>query len=296
VIDGSTGRRIAAGGGLHATWRFALAGPLAAALVAVGCGEPAALEPEPPAVYETARFRIVDSTHAPQALIDSITLLLEADLDRVLALLPDFPPPDTVWTLMLVEGYGMPFVDLADATLWQLRSSLDLDYFPHQMTHLLTEYPRRPFLEEGLAVWATEQLRPASRTVHPYRGQPPHAWVSLFQEFGSQIPISVLWDADNLGFDVNGSSADASAWQLFIEAGSFARWVMETYGRASWFYAYEVDDLAGAIGVPVADLQAGWLAATRAQFPVPLACEEALGTRGPLGSREQYWCARARGE
>jgi hypothetical protein len=274
-----------------------LGGGLLAACVTACGSEPAAPpEPDPPAVYETARFRIVDSTHAPPALIDSIAALLEADLDRVLALLPEFPPPDTVWTLMLVEGFGIPFVDLADASLWQLRGSMDLDYFPHQMTHLLTDYPRRPFLEEGLAVWATEQLRPDSRTVHPYRGQPPHAWMSLFQQFSSQIPISVLWSVSRLGYDVRGSSADASAWQLFIEAGSFTRWVMETYGRAAWFYVYEVDDLAGAIGVSQADLQAAWLAETRARFPDPLSCEEALATSGPLEARERFWCARARGE
>lgn len=286
-------RRMTDAAGRQAAWRLA---SVAVLVTAAGCGEPAAPAPEPPAVYETARFRIVDSTHAPQALIDSIMLLLEADLDRVLALLPEFPPPDTAWTLMLVEGAGIPFVDLTDDLLFQWRSTLDTDYFPHQMTHLLTGYARRSFLEEGLAVWATEELRPESRTVNPYRGQPPHAWVSLFQEFGSQIPISVLWDADNLGHDFSGSSADASAWQLFIEAGSFARWVLETYGRTAWFYVYEVDELAAALGVPLAELQAAWLAATRAQFPAPLTCEEALGTAGPLGTREQYWCARARGE
>jgi hypothetical protein len=259
-------------------------------------GEPSAPEPEPPAVYETARFRIVDSTHAPQALIDSIADLLESELDRVLALLPEFPAPDTVWTFMLVDGTGMGFVDLSDMSLWQWRGDLQLDYLPHQMTHLLSGYNRRPFLEEGLAVWVTEELLPGNRTVHPYRGQPPHAWVSLFQEAGSQIPIGVMWGAVNLGYAYDGSSADASAWQLFIAAGSFTRWVMDTYGRNAWFYAYEVDDLASALGVLQAELETSWLAATRAAFPDPLACEDALGTRGPLGTRELFWCARARGE
>ncbi len=275
-------------------WRAPRALLVVAALWA--CSEPTDPGPEPPAVYETARFRIVDSTRSPQPLIDSIADRLESELDRVLALLPEFPEPDTVWTLMLVDGKGMGFVDLTDASLWQWLDDLDLDYLPHQLTHLLTGYARRPFLEEGLAVWATEQLLPGNSTVHPYRGQPPHAWVSLFQDANSQIPIGVMWSAFNLGYAYDGSSADASAWQLFIETGSFTRWVMETYGRAAWFYAYDLDDLPAALGVSEAELEVAWLAATRAAFPDPLTCEEALGTRGPLGTREVFWCARARGE
>jgi hypothetical protein len=247
-------------------------------------------------VYETARFRIVDESQAPAALIDSIGLRLEAELDRVLALLPEFSAPDTTWTFTLLEGNGIPFINPTDATLWQWRGDLALDYLPHQLTHLLTGYPGRPFLEEGLAIWATEQLLPGNGTVHPYRGQPPHAWVSLFQDAGSQIPLGVAWGVFNLGYAYTGSSPDASAWQLFLEAASFTRWVMDTYGRTAWFYLYDVDDLGAALGAPTADLEVAWLAETRARYPHPLRCEDALATKGPLGRREEFWCARARGE
>ena len=86
---------------------------------------------------------------------------------------------------------------------------------------------------------------------------------------------------------------DASAWQLFIEGGSFVHWVVDTYGWPAWWEAYQTDDPATALGATGTELEDGWLAATRAQYPDPVPCEEALGAVGP---REEFWCRRARGE
>lgn len=273
----------------HCLWAAAVA-------AATACGS--AAEPEPgPLVYRVRGFRIEDYTReAGAGLIDSIGAALESVAAAVTGFLPEFGDfPDTL-TFELQPGGGIPVVTTDNLHIIQYADDLALEYLPHHLTHLLTGYARRAFLEDGIAVYATEALDPGSTITNPYRGQPPHAWVSLFQEANSQIAVDVMWSAFNLGYAYDGSSADASAWQLFIETGSFTRWVMETYGRAAWFYAYDLDDLAGALGVAEADLESEWLAATRTAFPAPLTCEEALGTRGPLGTREVFWCARARGE
>jgi hypothetical protein len=120
--------------------------------------------------------------------------------------------------------------------------------------------------------------------------------VSLFQQYGSTIPLVTALGASNLAAHYDGSTADASAWQLFIEAGSFTHWVMTAFGRDAWLDWYVTDDLTGALGVPLADLEEAWLRAASLAYPTPLPCEEALETRGPLGTREVFWCARARGE
>lgn len=272
----------------------------AAALLGMAgaCGADAPAEPDlDPLVYEVGGFRIEDATRAaPRGLIDSIAAALGTALTDVTAFLPEFAPPADTITFVLLEGGGIPFVTVADRRITQWEGDLALDYLPHQVTHVLTGYIRRPFLEEGIAVYVTEALDPAGTTANPYRGQPPDAWVSLFEAFGSTIPLAVAHAATNLGYAYTGSSADASAWQVFVEAGSFTGWVFATYGRDAWVQWFESDDLAGSLNVPVPELEQAWLAAVRTAHPDPLPCEEALSTTGPLTRREEFWCARARGE
>ncbi|HET7039861.1 MAG TPA: hypothetical protein VFH97_08225 [Gemmatimonadales bacterium] len=269
----------------------------AAALVVVACAaacgdEPAPADPGPPEhVYETANFTIVDQSELSAEQVDTLGARLELELVRVGQVLPDLPRPPRI-TVYVLAGAGIPFVTAAENSLSQWRASLDLDYLPHQLTHLHTGYPRRPFLEEGLAVYVSELVLPGV-AVNPYRGQPPHAWMTLFESNGSTISLFTAYRADNLGYAYNGSTADASAWQLFIEAGSFTRWVVETYGWAEWWQLYQLDNLFEALGGTTPELEAAWLAAALAAYPAPLACEDALGTVGP---REEFWCARARGE
>lgn len=269
-----------------------------AALAACSSDLPPAPEPEPePLVYEVRGFRIVDATRAaPAALVDSIASQLEAAVAGVAAFLPEFPAPADTITFRLLEGGGIPFVSIDDLVISQWANDLALQYLPHQVTHLFTDYRRRSFIEEGIAVYVSEMLDPSSRTTNPYRGQPPHAWVSLYEQQGSTISLFTAFRASNLGYSYTGSSPDASAWQVFVEAASFTRWVFDTYGQATWYRLYDLDDLGGALNASTAELEQAWLAAARAAFPNPLSCEEALGTLGPLTTRDEFWCARARGE
>lgn len=265
-----------------------------AAWCSAGCGDdPPPSGPEPPEqVYETANFVIVDQAALSADEIDALGARLEAERARVGELLPDVPPPARI-TVRILPGAGIPFVTAGENSLTQWAETLALDYLPHQLTHLYTGYGRRPFLEEGLAVYVSELLLPGVLTVNPYRGQPAHAWTSLFVANGSTISLFTAYRADNLGYSFSGSSADASAWQLFLEAGSFTRWVVDTYGWSEWWQLYQLDDLGAALGGATPDLEDAWLAAAVAAYPTPLACEDALGTVGP---REEFWCARARGE
>lgn len=279
-------------------WRSATRG-LVGLVVALGaCGSDTPVNPEPePLVYEVNGFRIEDATRqAPEALVDSIGAALQASVANVTAFLPEFRPLQDTVTFRLLAGGGIPYVTPDALLIVQWNDDLALEYLPHQVTHLLTGYLRRAFLEEGLAVYVTRALDSTSTITNPYRGQSPDAWVSLFEQYGSTIPLTVAFDAVNLGFSYTGSSVDASAWQVFVEAGSFTHWVMRVYGRDAWFRAYDLDDLRTGLNAELADLERAWLTAVTTAFPSPLDCEEALETRGPLTTRETFWCARARGE
>jgi hypothetical protein len=273
-------------------------GLAAVGVVVGGCGSGPPTQPAlDPVVYEVNGFRIEDATRtAPRSLIDSIAAALGASVAQVTAALPEFTLRDDTITFQLLDGGGIPYVAVGDFIISQWDQDLALDYLPHQVTHLLTGYLRGPFLEEGIAVYVTEVVSPTSTITHPYRGQPPHAWVSLFEANGSTIPLATAIAARNLGFDYDGSSRDASAWQLFLEGGSFTRWVITRYGRDVWLDWYVTDDLVGALQTTFDDIERDWLSAVRLAYPNPLPCEEALETRAPLTSREEFWCARARGE
>lgn len=271
---------------------------VAAIGLAGACGSEPTGEPEPdPLVYEIGGFRIEDYTRAaPRALVDSIAAALEAGVAAVTGFLPEFGTFSAGITFEILEGGGGPVAVMDEMRITQYEDDLAIEYVPHLLTHLLTGYVRRPFLEEGIAVYASEVLDPGSTIMNPYRGQPSHAWVSLFQQHGSTIPLATALAATNLGFDWEGSSVDASAWQVWIEAASFTRWVFSAFGREAWLDWYASDDLTGTLAVGLAELEEVWLRAARLTYPEPLPCEEALSTRGPLGTREALWCARARGE
>jgi len=274
---------------------------LLATLVAfpAACGsDPVEPEPVPdPVIYERQGFRIEDLTgEAPPELVDSIGARLAVAVAAVAALLPEFPVPDDTMTFTLQPGAGIPYVTPSENRIVQWDEDLALEYLYHQVTHLLTGYQRSAFLEEGIAIYAGEMLDPDSRITNPYRGQPPHAWVSLYEQNGSTISLFTAFRATNFDYAYAGSSPDASAWQVFVEAASFTRWVFDALGRDAWLRLYDIGDLGIALNADTPELERAWLTEARDAYPTPLSCEEALGTRGPLTSRDEFWCARTRGE
>ncbi len=268
----------------------------ASALVGAACATDAGTGPgvPPPTVYETTHFVIVDEAGTPATVIDSLGVRLEAEYLRVAAALPTQPAPARI-TFRILVGRGIPFVTPGSFVIAQWAEDLAPEYVVHQLTHLFTRYRRSPFFEEGLAVYLTELLLPDDRTVNPYRGQPPHAWVSLFQRETTLVSLFSAVRAGDFVFSYSGSASDAFAWQVFVQAGSFTRWVIDTYGWTTWWTLYDVEDLGAALGGTTLDLQRAWLTAAGQAFPSPLPCADALATRGPLGGREQFWCARAEG-
>lgn len=265
--------------------------PVAAVLggMVLACGD--STGPVEPNRYRSARFVVIDSARVAETTVDSFIARLESDFDLVAAFLPTFEPPDSI-VAYIRPGRGLPYMRREAWELAQYAEQLAFDYNVHLLVHIFTGYVKSQFLEEGIAVYGTEVLVPESRTVEPYRGQVPHAWVSLFAEHGTLIPLEIVWPAENVRFQPGGSSADASAWQFFIEAGSFTRWVFDEYGAATWRSLYDGVSPGTVLGFDLPTLETQWVAAAGALYPDPLSCAEALGE---VGERESYWCARAEG-
>ena len=245
--------------------------------------------------YSTPHFRIVDSAGASAGLIDTVKAALEDAYAKVGAFLTEFSPPSDTIVLFIQRGNGLPSINASALAIGQFYNGgvLSLSYFPHQLTHIWTGYQRRGFMEEGLAVYVTSKLVPAESHPDPYRAASPYEWTSLFAMKGSAIDLATAFDASGFQFDLGGSSPDASAWQLFVEAGSFAQWVIENFGRTAWFRLYHADSFEGGLGATAVDLQQQWFQAVEAAFPVPRACEVILA---PVDARESFWCNRANGQ
>lgn len=267
---------------------------LVTVIVVAACGDQVPTQPEPRVAdtLTTDRFLILDYAGTDTAVLNALAARLESDFDGVGGLLPGIAPPAVPVTFIVDSGGGIPVVIADQNTMVQWHDDLAPAYFAHQLTHLYTRYTRTPFLEEGLAVWITGELADSSERPNPYRGQSAHAWMSYFVQHQSTISLFTAMRATNLGASYGGSSADASAWQLRVEAGSFARWVIETYGRGAWDTLYATTSLATALGQDTPLIEQAWQDSVTNRVPAPLECEVALGT---VGSREEYWCARARG-
>lgn len=263
-----------------------------ACLLLAGCTDaPAGPGAAQPAVLESARFRLVDFGGLAPAVRESLIARAEREFDRVAALLPGLTAPTPV-ELRIERGTGIPFVSIGPNRMTHWSAGVAPEYFTHQLTHLFTRYRRSNFIEEGLAVWVTEVLLLTGETPDPFRGQPSHAWVALFEQYGSSISLFTALRATNLGHDYAGSSADASAWQLFLEAGSFTGWLIGEFGFDKWELFYDTGILGSAVGLDTPTAEGAWKAYVAAAYPEPLACEDALGD---VGEREAFWCARATG-
>jgi len=252
----------------------------------VACGEEPM--PVPSATYETEHFLIIDFAQLDDPAIQVVQARLEMEFERVSQALPTFTPPAQLLA-RIVPGNGTPFVTPAESSLTLWGDSLTLDYLPHQLTHLFTRYVRRAFLEEGLAVYVTELLLPDLPTVHPYRGQTPHAWVSLFEDHGSTIPLLTAFGATNLGYNVNGSTFDASSkaaaspvgWSrrmAGMRGGSCSRW---TISPPRWGRTRRSSKACGS-----RRREAGIPRRSRARRPWgPSGCGRSFGAPGPAGNR-----------
>ena len=259
-------------------------------MAALGCGETPTRAAEP-IRYESEHFVVLDYAGIAPSLADSFARRLESDYERVATFLPNLDPPASI-VANVRPGWALPSMTIGAAELTQWTANLRFDYNVHLLIHILTGYANSQFLEEGLAVYGTEVLVAGSGTVEPYRGQVPHAWMALYAIHGSVIPFDVLYAAQTVSYEPTGSIVDASAWQFFVHAGSFTRWVFDEFPPDTWWRLYDGEPPESVLGLDLAETEAQWVAAARTLYPDPAPCREALGS---VGVREGFWCSLAEG-
>ena len=93
-------------------------------------------------------------------------------------------------------------------------------------------------------------------------------------------------------YEPTGSAVDASAWQFFIHAGSFTRWVYDEFGAAAWWRLYDSEPPDSVLDLSAEGIDSAWIAEARRLYPDPVPCRIAVGL---LGLREGFWCALTEG-
>ncbi len=123
----------------------------------------------------------------------------------------------------------------------------------HEVTHLLA--PSRgkdnQFLDEGLAVFVQEKFKRPDDRSFPNMGRDLHEeTVRWGRERGGLVPLAEA--------DPSRGRAGGSRPLVYLQGGSFVRYLVETYGLARFMSMYEGLSYQSAYGKDLAALEGEW--------------------------------------
>jgi hypothetical protein len=249
-----------------------------AALGAGGCG----------ATLGTEHFVIQNSSSAPREALIALGAELEEERLRVSRFLRrEVPTRIVVW---VEDGNRVANVAGGRLNLYAQHGQIYTGAAAHELVHLTTGYTALPFLEEGLAVYVSEELDPHLTNLFPQVGQPVDGWVELFRRRDTLIPLEVAFRTQRFDWNLDGSPRDAEAWQTYVEAGSFVRFVVESKGWEAFWRLHRHQSLQTSLERSPAQLQQEWLESVSSRRKYTMPCRMALPqNRG----RYRAWCERA---
>lgn len=221
----------------------------AAALLGLGLltGVAAAV-PEP-------EIRVVNKARLPPGRIDALMPTFQSAARRVFSYLrADAAMPVTLVLTRRVR-IGLYVGDRILMPPDDDREDMEETWI-HELTHHVTGHDSTYFFKEGIATHVTEKLfvddgrMPAG---WPQYAAGNDAWVRLYRACGERLPLAqaMAWP----GYDGTTPTLAFRSWQVYVMAGSFARWYVDRYGVDAYLRAFR----AGRTPQPVADLEQAWL-------------------------------------
>jgi hypothetical protein len=103
-----------------------------------------------------------------------------------------------------------------------------------------------------------EALAPNARHLYPQFGQAVDRWVTLLHQQGTLIPLERALETMSFHWNLDGSPEDTQAWQTYVEAGSFVRWIVESRGWEVFWRFHQSRSIRAALGAPVAEVEREW--------------------------------------
>jgi hypothetical protein len=211
-------------------------------------------------VAESPHFRLLAyEKYANQTEADAFLAHAEVQYPKLSKFL-DIPLSDHPITIVLLPqcdishgGINFLTVNTCNSRLQPLMSNI----FVHELTHALMEpqYTARTnsFLSEGLAVATGREFEWGVPLIFD-----DDIYIYEVLRTGQLIPLTEM----RLG--ISASQYDATTGLRYAEAGSFVRYLIDTYGTEKFLMLFESgDDFKGVYNLPFAQLENDWLQSLR---------------------------------
>jgi hypothetical protein len=237
------------------------------------------------AIFHSQHFAIHNMSGATAQELQDFTAILEHAYAGVTRFL-DKAPPSAI-RVSLEDRHAIPSAQGGKLAFYRYGGRIQAEAAAHEIVHLTTGYTSSPVIEEGLAVYVAEALAPHTRTLFPQFGQPVDAWVVLFHQQGTLLPLEHVLNTLSFPWNLDGSPEDTRAWQTYVEAGSLVRWIVESKGWETFWRFHQTRSTLVALGAPVAEVEREWLQHLARQELTPKPCRDVLAQSVP---RFRLWC------
>jgi hypothetical protein len=221
---------------------------------------------------DSAFFDVRDNSTADEAQVRAAVDELEAQYADIHRFLGQEPATAARIPVLIANGSGPALTDGTGLTLAFDGRSFDLSTAPLFLALLregnLSLPGMSPFVEGGYAVYVAEEIGRAEDLL----GQPADAWVTLFAQHGSLLPLAQAWAAQ-----LPEGEADLAVFlRAVVQGGSFVRWVAETQGLEAVEALRSGLGLEDVVGLPIAEAERAWLDSVLAKGLAPLPCARAV--------------------
>lgn len=241
------------------------------------------------AVIRSQHFTIQNNSPATEQQVQQFASTLEQARTNVEKFLQK-EPPDSIF-VYLEAGSEIPRTDESTGRMffYHNRYGINSSAAAHEITHLTTGgYLRSlPFIAEGIAVYADESINPKAKNNFPQFSQPTDAWVKLFRQKGKVLPIWKVFEIKRFNWNLNGSVDDTEAWQMYVEAGSLVRFIVESRGWDAFWKFHDSRNAEAGLGLSLQDLEQEWLEAIDRKEIQYRPCRNVLQQKS---ARYRFWC------
>jgi hypothetical protein len=237
------------------------------------------------AIVHSQHFTIQSMSGATDRELHNFVATLEQAYTAVAKFLGR-SPPDSIW-VSLEDRRAIPSARGGTLAFYRYGDRIQDEAAAHEIVHLTTGYTSSPAIEEGLAVYVAEALAPNTRNLYPQFGQAVDRWVALYHQQGTLILLERALETIAFQWNLDGSPEDTQAWQTYVEAGSFVRWIVESRGWEVFWRFHQSRSVRAALGAPVTEVEREWLRHLARQEQAPKPCRDVLAHNVP---RFRFWC------
>ena len=238
--------------------------------------------------YQSKHFHIYNYSSASYFELRKFARSLEVGRKNVYKFLKKEYEPD-VTNVIVNEGRKIPSTSGGILRLYRHKNRIYSGLIPHELTHIIAGYKSSLVVSEGISVFTAESLAGDLRDRFPYYGQTTDAWTNLAIQKKSFIPLKDLLEVSSVQnmFNLDGSPSDAFAWQVYVEGGSFVRWIVEAKGWDIFWKYYDSSEPVPILGSSIEEIEKDWVQHIKNKNLSSVACRELLDQSKV---RFKFWC------